>query len=1251
MKKALLASAISIAISGSAQAGIQQLKAANGQSVHEVYGAVSASIDEQAQTPSAWYVLLNAPATTEALSGQQYNVQLAQQITAQVETLQQDITAQLSVLDADAQVLATTKNLAAGIVVQASPEALVALRANPAVVDIMPIYDSELHVADSAPYIKAKQIVDAGLATGANTRVAILDTGIDYTHSLLGGPGTAEAYSAAIAASAQSTAPAWPQGSVIGGFDFINNDPNPIDPAAEGHGTWVASAVNGIAPDTSFYGYKVCAPAPVNCTGVAQLRALEASMDPNSDGNLEDRVDIINMSLGGQFGSTQTTSGTQFLIQRAVNLGVNVVISAGNDGNIPFRVGGPSTTPNALSVGAMTNPATSVGVFESAEIDGEDVVMVAAGFNKTFDFSFNSSTTPLVVIPGSYTACDPLAEDVDLTGKAVLLSRGTCGFVVKAKVAQDRGAAFVIIANSNPGEAPIVAGGTDDSVTVPTIMITKEVGDALKAKLDAGDMVDYSISSVAKSGAGATADFTSRGPSMDGLLKPEITAPGVQIEMARTGTGTGTSRANGTSFSAPITAGGVALVRELLPERNASEIKATLMNTANMDVYLTPKAINPDAKLAPISLIGAGLVDVEKAVSSPVAAWVHDTAFDTKQAALSFGLQTLDSVSSMTKTVTVKNFSSDAKTYQLSTQARYADKAETGALSWNMPASITVPAGQTVNFDVTLTIDPAKLPAFTLSNGVYYSPLMAASQLDTAEYDGAIVFNDAATSTANDLHLVYHIIPKAAAKLRLEGELVSGKAATKITNTGVVDVEPFASTLVAASPVNAALNPKHDIRAVTLDIAEAGFCGSGYAVYPTIHLEGGVNHLLQGNYSVDLDVNNDGAYDFTMNTLLITRFGAAYAASPGVFVSFNTRFGTLSGPFGDVIHYAGGKQVTLEACFESVGLSAMDLGRTVNARVRTSSDSYSLTATNIADSLTTTMTIAPSPAVTLSSSAETAPAPTGAETTAADDDTTVTMLQPGESAYVMRPEGDDRSFVMISAAAEAIAVADYSAPMAAPTVTANQTFSVNENTATGTVIGTIDAESDFRSAVAEFVVLGSSSSVIKVESNGDIVVANASLLDYEAGLTSVQFEVAAMDTSGSVSSPASVTVNVVNVADAMPTLTATVSMATLASGTAAGTVVGSVAAQANESGATISSVTTNNSLFAVQNGQLILTRSPSRDDAKTHSIVITARDSAGLQATANASVTVTHKSSGAFGLFGLLLVPVLFIRRRFAKKA
>lgn len=1242
MKKALLASAVSLAISSSAYAGIQQLKTANGQSIYEVLSTLTASIDDQSQQPSAWYVLLSGAATTDAIRGQGFNLQQAQLIGQETEALQRQVSQQLTLLDADAAVLTTTKHLAPGLVVNASPQALAALRNNPLVADVLPLYDSKLHVAASADYIKAKQIVASGKATGEGIRVAVLDTGIDYTHQLLGGSGKLADYDSAFAN--QSVAPNWPQGQIIGGYDFINNDPNPIDARVDGHGTSVAHSVTGIAPDVSLYAYTVCAE---NCPAVAQINALEAAMDPNGDGNLDDRVDIINMSLGGQFGSTQTLSGTQFLIQRAVNLGVNLVISAGNDGNVPFRVGGPSTTPNALSVGAMTHPAAAVSVFESALIDGTEAVMTASGFNRRLDFAFSSATHPLVVIPGAYTACDPLDSTIDLTGKAVLVSRGVCAFAQKVKVAQQRGAAFVIIANSNPGEAPIVAGGDDPEVTIPSVMITKEVGDAIKAKLDAGASVSYNIKTVAKSGAGAVASFTSRGPAMDGLLKPEITAPGVAIDVASVGTGDRTAPVNGTSFSGPITAGAVALARQALPNRTASEIKATLMNTANLAVYRTPKDINPNAALAPISLIGAGLVDIEKAINSPVAAWVHETAFNTNQAALSFGLQTLDATSSMTKTVTVKNFGSAAKTYQLRIEDRFADKTATGALSWEYPQTISVPAGQTMQFNVTLTVNPAKLPEFVLANGVFWSSLNAAAQLDKVEFDGALIFNDTATSNSHDLHLVYHVIPKATAKLALQGELAGTQVLTKVTNTGVVPVTPAASTLVASSPLNPALNPRHDIRAITFDIDEASFCASGYALYPTFHLEAGLNHLMQGNYAVDLDINNDGTYDFTMNTLLLTRLGSAYSAFPGVMVSFNTRFGTTSGGvIADVYHFAGGKQVTLESCFDSVGLSAADVGRTVTARFRTSADGSSLFATNIADSLVRPVVLAPSPEITLSSEAT---APANASSVAS---TEPAVLLPGESAYLQRDSADNRSFVLISSQADAIAVADFTAAIQAPVISANQTFAVNENTATGTVIGKVAATNDFRTAISEFVVLASSSAVLKIESNGNIVVASGSGLDYDAGLTSAQFEVAAMDTAGNISAPATVIVNVNNVADELPIVTATVSTASVASGTAAGTVLGSVSVQIKEAGARLSSVTTNNALFAVQNGQLVLTRSPGRDDAKTHTITLTARDSAGLQATTTATVTVTHKSSGgAFGMFGLLLVPLLLLRRRFGKTA
>ncbi|MFP3454609.1 hypothetical protein R0K30_23705, partial [Bacillus sp. SIMBA_154] len=75
--------------------------------------------------------------------------------------------------------------------------------------------------------------------------------------------------------------------------------------------------------------------------------------------------------------------------------------------------------------------------------------------------------------------------------------------------------------------------------------------------------------------------------------------------------------------------------------------------------------------------IGAGLVDVTKAANLPVAAWVNNSEFDTKQAALSYGIVSLAETGSITKTVTVKNFSADAKTYNLRTEARYQSDIDT----------------------------------------------------------------------------------------------------------------------------------------------------------------------------------------------------------------------------------------------------------------------------------------------------------------------------------------------------------------------------------------------------------------------------------------------------------------------------------------------------------------------------------------------------------------------------------------------
>ena len=69
------------------------------------------------------------------------------------------------------------------------------------------------------------------------------------------------------------------------------------------HGTHVSHSVLGLAPEAELYVYSVC--GAVGCSGAAQLAALEAAMDPNGDGDISDRVDVINMSLGGDFGTTK----------------------------------------------------------------------------------------------------------------------------------------------------------------------------------------------------------------------------------------------------------------------------------------------------------------------------------------------------------------------------------------------------------------------------------------------------------------------------------------------------------------------------------------------------------------------------------------------------------------------------------------------------------------------------------------------------------------------------------------------------------------------------------------------------------------------------------------------------------------------------------------------------------------------------------------------------------------------------------
>lgn len=81
--------------------------------------------------------------------------------------------------------------------------------------------------------------------------------------------------------------------------------------------------------------------------------------------------------------------------------------------------------------------------------------------------------------------CDPFnaANAAAVRGKVPIISRGSCGFAVKVKNAQNAGAVGVLLANNVAGD--IAPGGTDPTVTIPSAGITQAAGDALKAAVAA----------------------------------------------------------------------------------------------------------------------------------------------------------------------------------------------------------------------------------------------------------------------------------------------------------------------------------------------------------------------------------------------------------------------------------------------------------------------------------------------------------------------------------------------------------------------------------------------------------------------------------------------------------------------------------------------------------------------------------------------------------------------------------------------
>ncbi|QED46695.1 S8 family serine peptidase [Cytobacillus dafuensis] len=537
------------------------------------------------------------------------------------------------------------------------------------------------NMLNSAPYIGAKEAWETGY-TGKGVKVAVIDTGVDYTH-----PDLKNAFGS------------------YKGWDFVDNDNDPQetpigDPRGDAttHGSHVAGTVaangliKGVAPDATLLGYRVLGPGG---------RGTSENVIAGIEKAVQDGADVMNLSLGNSINDPDYA--TSIALDWAMAEGVVAVTSNGNSGPKNWTVGSPGTARDAISVGATQLPynvynaaiATSGGVsYPSSKVMGfaSDADILALN-GKELEFVNVGLGTP-----GEFAG-------KDLTGKIALMKRGDIAFVDKAINAKNAGAVGAIIFNHSAGEQPDVAG-----MAVPSIKVSLEDGEKLLKELENGNnKVSFQIDFAHRVGE-IVADFSSRGPVIyTWMVKPDVSAPGVNI-ISTVPTGDpanphGYGAKQGTSMASPHVAGAAALILQANPHWGVEEVKAALMNTAeNISDPSTGKAYPHNAQ-------GAGSIRVVDAIKAKTL---------VTPGSHSFGTFYKDNGKQVEKQkFTIKNLSSECQTYSF--EVNMGEHSDAIKVMTSNNLKVNPGQSQDVNFNVQ--VDAGKLsPGYyegtiTVSNG------------------------------------------------------------------------------------------------------------------------------------------------------------------------------------------------------------------------------------------------------------------------------------------------------------------------------------------------------------------------------------------------------------------------------------------------------------------------------------------------------------------------------------------------------
>ena len=521
-----------------------------------------------------------------------------------------------------------------------------ALRSNPAVKSVRPVllYQPVLdHALPLQGVPEAWEQIGGMEKAGAGVKIAIVDTGIDVKHAAFQDSGLAVPDGfPKVTAGADPIA--YTNSKVIVARAYSNPSTlRPYPPSdVKGHGTAVAAVaagatsngpygpITGVAPKAWLGNYKVFPDDTGSAASSTIIRAIEDAVD--------DGMDVINLSLGGVPAPRPSDDPLVTAVENAVAAGKLVAIAAGNAGPDLNTIASPASAPSAITVGSSWNDR----VFNAKVVLGSAQVPGVPGNGPNTSALLTAPLRDVAAADGSGLACGSLPEG-SMRGAIAVVFRGTCTFAVKLQAVAAAGAVGALV-YSRP-EAPAAPSMDVGGVRLPAMGLSYWDGGTVLEAARGGSSatLDFRTSAVPVS-PNRLSDFSSRGPSSDNGIKPELLAIGQSIYTAQP---SGFAVISGTSFSSPTVAGAAALLLAARPGLTVQQYRSLLINSSSSF------SVDGTIQLGPQSG-GAGLLNVAAAVRGGIT---------VSPVSLSFGADREDG--GALRTLRVSNVSGSADTFSI----------------------------------------------------------------------------------------------------------------------------------------------------------------------------------------------------------------------------------------------------------------------------------------------------------------------------------------------------------------------------------------------------------------------------------------------------------------------------------------------------------------------------------------------------------------------------------------------------------